>query len=266
MSLDVVLVARALLAGVFATAAAGKLIDLAGSRAAMEQFGLPRRARALRRRGAAAARGRASPSLCSSTRARGSLRSAPWPCLPCSCSASAACSPAASRPSATASARSIPPRWAPATLGRNAGLAVLAAVAALSHRQGSISGWIAGLRGMGVLAACRGRGARSQCSSAALLFARSLLKRHGAVLLQPRRGRSAARFGRRRCRAGTARARPAALHLSGLHGDTATLESLLAPGHPLLLLFTDPGCGPCTALMPEVAQWQSAHAGFCRSP
>ena len=49
--------------------------------------------------------------------------------------------------------------------------------------------------------------------------------------------------------------------LSGLHGETVTLQSLLAPGKPLLLLFTDPGCGPCTALMPEIAGWQSAHGG-----
>jgi hypothetical protein len=29
----------------------------------------------------------------------------------------------------------------------------------------------------------------------------------------------------------------------------------------VLLLFSDPGCGPCTALLPEVGWWQRAYAG-----
>jgi peroxiredoxin/uncharacterized membrane protein YphA (DoxX/SURF4 family) len=48
--------------------------------------------------------------------------------------------------------------------------------------------------------------------------------------------------------------------LSTLDGETTKLESLRARGKPLLLLFTDPGCGPCTALLPEIAQWQRDHA------
>ena len=48
--------------------------------------------------------------------------------------------------------------------------------------------------------------------------------------------------------------------LPGVHGETLTLASLLAPGRPLLLLFTDPGCGPCNALMPDVGRWQHLDA------
>jgi hypothetical protein len=44
--------------------------------------------------------------------------------------------------------------------------------------------------------------------------------------------------------------------LSGLHGETLTLEALRSSGKPVLLLFTDPGCGPCTALLPEIRRWQ----------
>jgi peroxiredoxin/uncharacterized membrane protein YphA (DoxX/SURF4 family) len=44
--------------------------------------------------------------------------------------------------------------------------------------------------------------------------------------------------------------------LSGLHGETLTLDALRAAGRPLLLVFTDPGCGPCTALLPEIGLWQ----------
>lgn len=35
-----------------------------------------------------------------------------------------------------------------------------------------------------------------------------------------------------------------------------SLPSLLAAGRPLLLVFSDPDCGPCEALMPMVATWQ----------
>jgi peroxiredoxin len=48
--------------------------------------------------------------------------------------------------------------------------------------------------------------------------------------------------------------------LSGLHGETITLEALRSSGKPVMALFTDPGCGPCNALLPEVGRWQEEHA------
>src|SRR5215203_4000116 len=42
--------------------------------------------------------------------------------------------------------------------------------------------------------------------------------------------------------------------LSGLHGETLTLEALRAPGKPVMMLFTDPGCGPCNAMLPDVGR------------
>jgi peroxiredoxin/uncharacterized membrane protein YphA (DoxX/SURF4 family) len=48
--------------------------------------------------------------------------------------------------------------------------------------------------------------------------------------------------------------------LAGLHGETATLASLRAAGHPLVLVFTDPSCGPCRALLPKIGAWQREHA------
>jgi peroxiredoxin/uncharacterized membrane protein YphA (DoxX/SURF4 family) len=44
--------------------------------------------------------------------------------------------------------------------------------------------------------------------------------------------------------------------LDRLHGGTITLEALVAFGKPLLLLFTNPNCGPCDALLPEIGRWQ----------
>jgi peroxiredoxin len=49
--------------------------------------------------------------------------------------------------------------------------------------------------------------------------------------------------------------------LAGLHGETATLDALLAAGRPIVLFFTNPQCGPCQSLMPEIGQWQRDHAG-----
>lgn len=40
-----------------------------------------------------------------------------------------------------------------------------------------------------------------------------------------------------------------------------TLDALRAPGKPLLLLFTDPECGPCSALLPDLARWQRELVG-----
>ena len=50
------------------------------------------------------------------------------------------------------------------------------------------------------------------------------------------------------------------LRLQGLYGETLTLEALRARGKPVMLLFTDPNCGPCNALLPEIGRWQQEHA------
>jgi thiol-disulfide isomerase/thioredoxin len=39
-----------------------------------------------------------------------------------------------------------------------------------------------------------------------------------------------------------------------------TLQGLLADGHPLVLVFTSPHCGPCRSMMPDLARWQRALA------
>lgn len=47
--------------------------------------------------------------------------------------------------------------------------------------------------------------------------------------------------------------------LSDTLGGTSTLDELLEPGLPLLVLFTNPTCGPCAELMPMVSTWRSEH-------
>jgi peroxiredoxin/uncharacterized membrane protein YphA (DoxX/SURF4 family) len=51
-----------------------------------------------------------------------------------------------------------------------------------------------------------------------------------------------------------------AFRLNGLDGKFITLEDLLASAKSVLLLFTNPNCGPCQALLPEVGHWQQEHS------
>ena len=52
-----------------------------------------------------------------------------------------------------------------------------------------------------------------------------------------------------------------AFRLERLDGGVSAMTDLLAPGRPLALAFVDPHCGPCGALLPELAQWERALAG-----
>lgn len=54
--------------------------------------------------------------------------------------------------------------------------------------------------------------------------------------------------------------RAPAFHLPDLSGTPRTLDALLARGRPVLLLFFDPECGPCTALLPTAGRWQREYA------
>jgi peroxiredoxin len=51
-----------------------------------------------------------------------------------------------------------------------------------------------------------------------------------------------------------------AFRLAALDGSIVTLDSLRHDCDTLLLIFIEPGCGGCDALMPDVARWQEAHA------
>jgi thiol-disulfide isomerase/thioredoxin len=44
-------------------------------------------------------------------------------------------------------------------------------------------------------------------------------------------------------------------------GGEAGLDGLLAAGRPALLVFSDPACGPCRGLLPDLSRWQDEHAG-----
>jgi thiol-disulfide isomerase/thioredoxin len=47
----------------------------------------------------------------------------------------------------------------------------------------------------------------------------------------------------------------------GLDGETFTLEELRSRGRPVALVFGSPGCGPCSAIAPDLPRWQETLAG-----
>ena len=53
-------------------------------------------------------------------------------------------------------------------------------------------------------------------------------------------------------------ARPHPASNCGTCREVQTLDSLLAPGLPVVLTFMAAGCGPCGKLRPELARWQTA--------
>lgn len=50
-----------------------------------------------------------------------------------------------------------------------------------------------------------------------------------------------------------------AFSLVRYHGGTGSLQELVGLGKPLVLIFSNPNCGPCVALFQEVAKWQKVH-------
>ena len=52
-----------------------------------------------------------------------------------------------------------------------------------------------------------------------------------------------------------------AFKLEGLFGETQTLDAIRSNGLPTMVLFTDPTCGPCNALLPDVGKWQRDNVG-----
>ena len=50
------------------------------------------------------------------------------------------------------------------------------------------------------------------------------------------------------------------IELLALDGSRTTIADLRRPGLPILLIFSDPSCGPCKALLPRMPDWQRNHS------
>ncbi|MDW5595569.1 MauE/DoxX family redox-associated membrane protein [Conexibacter stalactiti] len=271
-------VARALLVAVFAVAGTAKLADRDGAREAARGFGLPPRlagplALALPLAELAIA-GALVP-----------LASAPWAALAALALLLAFVAlivralRAGSAPDCHCFGQLHSAPAGRATLVRNgllAGLAALVAVDGLATGSGgapSLTGWLGELSGaaLGGLAA---GAALIALFGAGSWFALELLRQNGRMLeridrLEELRGGDEVGAGEllegllggNAAPAPLAVVRPAPravpdVPLTDLAGEPMPLGDLLRRDLPLLLVFSDPTCGPCRALAPEVAAWQ----------
>ena len=173
---------------------------------------------------------------------------------------SASTSPAAARPTATASASCTRPgglEHARQERRPARGRHVRAGRRARGPGRSAVA-WIGRLGGGELVAVAVG------AASTALLVARRVRVPDSPPLVRPRAPPArAGRGGPERARA-DGRAGGGAAEIGLEPGTQAPafdeLDELLAPGVPLLLLFTSPHCGPCKALIPEAAAWQREHA------
>jgi thiol-disulfide isomerase/thioredoxin len=55
-----------------------------------------------------------------------------------------------------------------------------------------------------------------------------------------------------------------AFDLTGAAGGSLSLDALRAAGHPVLLVFTEPGCPACKAFIPVVREWEERYAARLR--
>ena len=155
------------------------------------------------------------------------------------------------------------------TVARNAILVALAASIAFSGRTGTsagATGWIGNLTAAGWVVVVVGFGLVAAVAVEGWLIL-NLLRQQGRLLMRIEAletGRpvpAAARMDAAPAAAGlpVGSAAPA-FALPDLDGDLVSLDALRSSGLPVLLLFTDPGCGPCTSLLPEVGRWQADFA------
>ncbi len=245
------LCARCVLAGVFFVAAAGKLLDLSGSRKALEEFGVPARfawlagpalpvgelavAVALLIRPAAVA-GAAGALLLLVMFIGGVARAMAQGRAPdCHCFGQIHSEPAG-----------------PATLARNAVLAAPAVLILIAGSGPSLDGGLASLDGTQVaLVATAVLAVALGLLAAALWSDKRRLRRELATVIASRqppglpRGAAAPGFA-----------------LAAVRGGAGTLEELRRPSQPTVLVFLSTRCMPCLAMLPKLADWQEslAHA------
>jgi uncharacterized membrane protein YphA (DoxX/SURF4 family) len=226
----VALIVRVLLAGVLAAAGAAKLRDLPGSRQAMEGFGVPARL--------APAAGIALPVV--------EIAIALLLVAPSLVSAGAVLALCLLLVMTAAITRLLVRGESPechcfgamhsqpvgrSTLARSGALAVLAAFVAL-YGAGSVIGKVGPLGGEALVPLLAGVGAA--------FMGRPRERRHAPLFPDaPPPGSRAPRF-----------------ELSYVREGRASLDSLLARGGMVALVFVDAGCGPCRGLLGSVARWR----------
>lgn len=243
---------RLLLATVFVTAGVGKLLDLPGSRRAMEDFGVPERIAPITGLLLPLAEIAVAIALIFPPSARpgaivgavllaafiagiaNALRSGRQP--DCHCFGQIHSAPAG-----------------PATLIRNGVLLAGALFVAIAGSGPAVDTWV-GDRSAAVLVAV-GLGILAVATA---LYAWQLRSQNKSLINDLRIARKAGAIGGRfGLPVGTEAPR---FELSGLGGETVTLDMLLQRAKPLLLVFMSPYCGPCGAMLPKIRAWQESLA------
>jgi peroxiredoxin len=151
----------------------------------------------------------------------------------------------------------------PRTLIRNLALAAAAGVVLAGGPGVSATDWVGGIQAGGLTVGLGAALAAASVGGGLLVL--NLLKRNGELLLRvdeledaltasglivPEAQSPVATEG---LPVGTTAPH---FELPGLDGKTVSPDTLQDGGDDLLLVFSDPACGPCSALMPLVAQWQ----------
>ena len=162
---------------------------------------------------------------------------------------------------------SAPAGWS--TFTRNAALAFVAAFLVWAGRNGdgpSLLSWLGRLTTYEDVALAGGVLALALLAGQAALLLQ-LLKQQGRILLQLDALTAWSHHGPAAVQAEAPKqglpvgSRAAQFSLKGLREELTTLPGLLADGKSLVLLFTNPKCGPCQALLPEVSRWHQEHSG-----
>lgn len=161
----------------------------------------------------------------------------------------------------------------PRTLARNLALAAAATAVVAAGPGTSATAWIGGWSGGWPVVLGLGLALTAALASAGA-FALKLLRRNGELLLRIDALEHALVSGTLALPAQPQPPAPIAglpigatapeFGLPALDGEPATLAALRARGGDLLLVFTDPGCGPCSTLAPQLASWQREAPGGLR--
>jgi hypothetical protein len=152
--------------------------------------------------------------------------------------------------------RSTPAGWR--TLTRNlvlAGVAALVVGAGWSRSGASATGWLTRLAPAVLVAIA----VASVLVVGQAWFSWQLLRQHGRLLLRIEQLEAAGAAPE----LGPGSSAPDFV-LAGADGDPRSLAQLRERGRLLMLVFSDAACGPCRALLPEVARWQLEHSPVLR--
>ena len=250
------LAARLALAAVFAFAGVAKLVDLSGSRQAVRDFGVPRSLSALVGTLLPAVELAIAVALLGSSSASwGAAMALGLLMLFVIAVARALVRGEETDCHCFGQLRSAPVSWS--TLVRNLVLGAVAGLVLLDGPGASATGWLARL-GAGELV-----GLVVVLLLALIIaqaaFSYQLLRQNGRLFgrLDALEGKLAVPDQAVGLAVGTAAPNFA---LPGLDRRMVSLEVLRAGGRAVMLVFTDPGCGPCEALLDDLGDWQRQYA------